>query len=53
MFVEGVLSTFDKGEVVSAVLLDLSKAYDCVDRDMMLNKIECYGILGPRVIIFT
>ena len=33
-FVEGVLSTFDKGEVVCAVLLDLSKVFWlCGQRD--------------------
>ena len=45
-FVEGVLKKFDKGEAVCAVLLDLSKAFDTVDRRILLNKLECYGIRG-------
>ena len=36
-FVEGVLSTFDNGESVCAVLLDLIKAFDCVDREILLK----------------
>ena len=31
-FVEGVLNRFDKGEAACAVLLDLSKSFDSVDR---------------------
>lgn len=45
-FVEGVLSTFDKGEVVCAVLLDLSKVFWlCGQRDPA-KKLEWYSIRG-------
>ena len=37
-FVEGVLSTFDKDEAVCVVLLDFSKAFDSVDREILLKK---------------
>ena len=37
-FDEGVLSTFE--EMVCAVLLDLSKAFDCVDRRILLKMIR-------------
>ena len=35
-FVEGVLNRFYKGEAVCAVLLDLSKAFDSVNRRVLL-----------------
>ena len=36
-FVDGVLSTFDKGEAVCIVLLDLSEAFDSVDREILIK----------------
>ena len=50
-FVEGVLNRFDKGEAVCAILLDLSKAFDSVDRKILLNKLECYGIRGKMQLL--
>ena len=50
-FVEGVLNRFDKGEAVCAVLLDLSKAFDTVDRRNLLNKLECYDIRGKMQLL--
>ena len=38
------MSNFDKGDAVCAVFLDISKAYDSVDRNVLLMKLECYGI---------
>ena len=41
-FVEFTMSLLDKGKVVYAVLLNLSKAFNCVDRGNMLDKIKYY-----------
>ena len=37
---ESTLSSFDQENAVCAVLVDLSKALDCVDRKILLDKLE-------------
>ena len=36
----------DKNEHTIALFLDLSKAFDTLDYDILLNKLELYGIRG-------
>lgn len=36
----------DNGNKVMALFIDLSKAFDCVDHDILLAKVECYGLRG-------
>ena len=33
----------DKGNIVGALLMDLTKAFDTINRSLLLEKLEAYG----------
>ena len=39
----------DKGEVPPAIIIDLSKAFDTLDTDMLLYKLKCYGLTEKSI----
>lgn len=45
-FLNHVYKNLDEGNKVMALFVDLSKAFDCVDHDTLLKKVECYGLRG-------
>ena len=44
--VENIIEELDKGNTIAGLYLDLSKAFDCVDHEILLYKLNHYGIRG-------
>ena len=47
-FINKINQAIDSGEISIGVFLDLSKAFDTVDHDILLEKLFCYGIHGKE-----
>lgn len=44
-----ILQGFENKENTLAVFCDLSKAFDTLDHDILINKLQIYGIRGPML----
>ena len=45
-FVEKVTSAMDKSQTTIGVFIDLKKAFDTVDHNILISKLQCYGVRG-------
>ena len=45
-----IVSNIDSGKFTLSVFLDLAKAFDSIDRDILLKKLECYGVRGSALL---
>ena len=45
-FTEDIRKNLDKGNIGCDVFVDLQKTFDTIDRDILLAKLEHYGICG-------
>ena len=44
--VGNIIENFEKGLITVAIMLDTSKAFDCINHDIFLSRIERYGMRG-------
>ena len=47
-----ILNNFDKKKHTVSIFLDLSKGFDCVNHEILLKKLQYYGIRGPAFSFF-
>ena len=43
-FADEILMNMDKGEVTGSVFIDLAKAFDTVDHEILISKLKYYGV---------
>ena len=47
------LLNLDSGRMSFVVLLDIPKAFDTVDHQILLDKLGCYGVSGDHLVFFA
>ena len=52
LFVDNVRNDVDKGKLVGAVFIDLRKAFDTLSHDVLLTKLNVYGVSGRELAWF-
>ena len=51
-FAEKWRKYLDQNKIVGALLMDLSKAFDCLPHDLLIAKLEAYGFDTKTLNIF-
>ena len=52
-FFDTLVQQMDNFYVPTSILIDLSKAFDTLDHDIVLSKLHYYGISGVELIFFA
>jgi hypothetical protein len=53
LFIDDIRKDVDKGNLVRAVFIDLSKAFNTLSHGVLLEKLQAYGINGNELLWFT
>ena len=53
LFVDNIREAAEKGQMVGALFLDLSKAFDTISHDIIINKLQNYGVMKTEIEWFT
>lgn len=46
---ETVIGKLEKGHIATSILLDFSKAFDCLDHKIIINKLQSLGVSGREL----
>ena len=46
-------SALDKNKIAGALLTDLSKAFDCLNHDLLIAKLDAYGFDRPSLVLIS
>lgn len=52
-FTHSILNLLENNKLALGMFIDLSKAYDCIDRNYLIEKMEMYGIRGNALEWFS
>ena len=50
--IDRITNQLDKGQTPMNIYLDLSKAFDTLDHDILINKLQYYGVHGSALRLF-
>ena len=51
--IDSWLNAIDSGQMIGVVLVDFKKAFDLVDHNILLTKLQCYGIKDETIAWFN
>ena len=49
--IDRISSNMDNSEIPFSLFIDLSKAFDCLDHNILINKLEYYGVRGAASLL--